>query len=206
MAWSVAPSRDKLTETERNTMNRDTVISTLTNPKAVGYVDSVRPIFKEIPHLPLKVKEILVQIIPWLAILGAVLSAIAGVQYILLAFGIRQVIDPVGSDAYLLIVGILSLVAAYIAFLSFPLLKERNYTGWVLLFWSTVLSVLMSVISLLFNMASIIGVLISAAVGFYLTFEIEELYTASGKVAAKVSETAETVKNTTKAAKKSAKN
>jgi uncharacterized membrane protein YuzA (DUF378 family) len=182
-------------------MNREKVMNLLTNAKAMSYVDMLRPVFKDLPHLPLSVREILVKIIPWLAIVGAIIGAIGGLQDLLAAFGISRVDKMVGSSSYLAIIGIANLIAAYIAFLSFPLLKERNYNGWLLLFWSTALSVVMSLVSLVFGIASPVAVIISALIGFYLTYEIESLYTTSGKASAKVTETVETIKDTAKSVK-----
>ncbi|MDQ5951371.1 MAG: hypothetical protein QG639_648 [Patescibacteria group bacterium] len=186
-------------------MNRETVISQLTSPQATNVIDSLRNIFKDLPHLPLKVREILAQIIPWLAIVGAVFSAIGGIQDILIAFNIGPTVFDYGNPVYWLVIGALNLVAAYVAFLSFPLLKERNHTGWVLLFWGAVLSVVMSALSLFFNTSLLFGFVVSTAISFYLTFEIESMYTATGKVAAAATNAVEKTTNPAKTTKKSTK-
>lgn len=177
-------------------MNRDTVIAKLSSTQAQGYIDSVRAIFKDLPHLPANIREVLAKIIPWLTIVGAVLSAISGALNIFVAVGVTSTDPEVlpRSDSELIILGLLSLLSAYISFLAFPLLKERNYSGWILLFWSSVLSAVMSLVTLFFGDTSILGVVLGTAIGFYLTFEIESLYTVSGKTAAIVSEVTGSVK------------
>lgn len=185
-------------------MNREKVVSFLTSPQATSYIDSVRSIFTSVPHIPYKVKDILVQIIPWLMIVGAILSAINGLEEILYAFGVNRIGNFVDNDIYLFLSGVLDLVAAYIGFLAFPLLRSRNYTGWVLLFWNTVLSVIMSALTLLLGLYAVLGVVLTAVIGFYLTFEVEELYTLGGKVPSAATEmTEKTAKKITKPAKKS---
>lgn len=201
----MATCRDTLTGTDWIIMNRETVIAQLTSPKATNFIDSLRNIFKDLPHLPLKVKDILVQIIPWLAIVGAVVSAIGGVQDILLAFNFGASAYSYGNPTYWLIFGVLNLVAAYIAFLSFPLLRARNYTGWVLLFWGAVLSVIMSAITLFVYRNIVVGFVVSTAISFYLTFEIESLYTTAGKMVAKTTEAVSDISKAAKSTKKSTK-
>lgn len=175
-------------------MNRETIISQLTSSQATKIIDSLRKFFKDLPHLPDNIREFWVKITPWLAIIGAAFSALNGVHYILMAFGVRAPGYNFDNPIYWLILGVFSVVSAYIAFLSFPLLKERKYDGWVLLFWQAAIAVVMSAVSVLFGISHIITVILSALIGFYLTFEVESLYTVAGKVSAKVTEVTKTAK------------
>jgi hypothetical protein len=183
-------------------MNRNAILTKLSSPQVTRLIDTLRPMFSSLPHIPVKVREFWVKIVPWLAIIGAVFGAIGGVQDLLLAFGINNLIVDYGTPAYWLLIGVVNLIAAYIAFLSFPLLKTRDYTGWILLFWGCILSIAMSLVSAAFGVTSIVTVVITAALGLYLTFEIEEFYSAGAGPVDKTEKVSKTAPDSNKSAKK----
>ena len=162
-------------------MNRDSVVQYLTSAKMLSYIALGRAIFKDLPHIPQNVKESLMKIIPWLTIIGAVLMAVAGIEHLMFAMGVRAIRILFGSSTYWVLTGVLELVAAYIAFLAFPLLKEKKYNGWVLLFWNCVLGLVMSVVTLAFVLGNLVGAVLAAAISFYLVYEFEPLYKSSMK-------------------------
>lgn len=164
-------------------MNRDTVIKQLTSTKAQSYIDQVEQVVKGVPHLPKVITDVIVSIIPWLVIVSGIFSAIYGIQYILYSFSLQDIAVVAGiSPAYWLIVGVQHIVSAYLSILSFQLLRDRKYTGWVLMFWNMATTVITAVASIVFVPGSLIASLITLAVGIYLTFEVKPYYTGEASV------------------------
>jgi len=131
-------------------------------------------IFKNFPAFPDNVKEILVQIVPWCALIIAVLGGFAflgliGVGSAVSAAGIG--IDSYGS-AWQMWVNIIALgVMAIMAVLAFSPLRNRQKKGWNFLYYIELVSVVSSIISL-----SIVSGIIGFLIGFWVLFQIKEKY------------------------------
>ena len=167
-------------------MNTDQIVKTLTSKQYTGIVDQLRPIFKDVPHLPAGVTNFLSMILPWLVGLGGIVSVISGIDLILnsFGFGINWWAQMIGfSPSYFLVSGILQLVAGAVALIAFNPLKNKLKTGWFLLFWGMVISLVQSVagIILMPNQVGtdVVGMVIGLAIGLYLFFEIESEYKKS---------------------------
>lgn len=163
-------------------MNRESVLSFLSSSRFTSVIGSIRPTFQKLPHMPAAVTEILVRIIPWLALVGAILNTLSGLQYSMSAFGIGTSSLGSSNSVYLLLYGVLSLASAYIAFLSFPLLRQRSHLGWVLLFWGVCLSIIITALTLLVTAQVTAWFLVSIALSLYLTFELETFYSSESQV------------------------
>lgn len=152
-------------------MNRDQVVARLTSAQAQKYIDQVGSVFKNIPHLPKAINDILVQIVPWLVAIGGVMGAVNGIQYLMYAFGVRtMILLPGVSNAYWLIVGVQQLVSAYLSFLAFPLLRAQSYNGWAILFWNAILMAVVSVLIIFFIPASLEHQLMPLSLYHYSSF------------------------------------
>lgn len=128
--------------------------------------------FKKAPHLPSNIREVLVKIVPWFALVFGILGIIAGLGVV----GIAPIglVDSVGTSAFLMISGVLTIVAYVLMLMAFPKLQKHQYAGWRLLFWSQVVSILASVVGM--TPGSILGIIIGALIGLYLLFEIKSYY------------------------------
>jgi hypothetical protein len=135
-------------------------------------VDSMGDFFKKAPHLPANVREILVKIAPWIALVFGILGVIAGLG----AVGISPVaaIGGVGNSVFLIVSGVLTIVSSVLMLMAFPKLQKHQYGGWRLLFWSEIVSVVASLLGI--TAASILGAVIGALIGFYILFEIRSYY------------------------------
>lgn len=131
---------------------------------------------KKAPALPQNIKEIIVKIAPYLAIISVIMT----IPAILLIFGLGSLattLAPLGGIpsvatlptmwlSMLLLIPVVILEA-----MAIPGLFARSSKAWQYMFWAQIVSVISSLVQ--FN---IIGALISAIIGFYLLFQVKSLY------------------------------
>ena len=125
--------------------------------------------FKKAPMLPKGGREMVVAITPWIALIFGILGVLAGVG----AVGISPLALFAGFNASttVLISGILMLVSSVLMLMAFPKLKQHHMGGWMLLFYSEVISIVSNVIRV-----DLVGALIGGLIGFYLLFQIKSYY------------------------------
>lgn len=127
--------------------------------------------------LPMGLKEFIATVSPYLVIISAVLA----LPLIFLALGLSAVVTPFAMmGGYGLgygwgYAGIVSLVVAVVTLvievMAVPGLFKRSKASWRLVFYATIVSLLGSLLS--FN---IIGGIIGAIIGWYILFQVKELY------------------------------
>lgn len=137
-------------------------------------VTKLEDINKGLPALPKNIKDLLVMLAPWFALVAGIL----GVFGILSAFGLMSVFGGLGLAmgmnsgfngifyVYLLV----GLVTSVLDLMAFPSLRMNKMKGWNYLLWSEALSLVVNVVS--FN---IVGVLFSL-VYLYLLLQIKSYY------------------------------
>lgn len=130
--------------------------------------------FKKFPPLPENVKDILVKIAPWLALVFGVL----GVLTSLAATGLMAALSPVmvlgggvGAATGGVVGAILALVSSVLMVMAFTGLKNRKIAGWKYSFYSQLVSVVASVVAL-----NLVGAVIGGVIGFYLLFQVKSYY------------------------------
>jgi hypothetical protein len=136
--------------------------------KATDLIAALEKFYKQVPNLPVNIREILVKIAPWLALIFGILGVIVGLG----ALGLSPVALLGGLEASVMVLatGAISIVASVLMLMAYPKLMKKQYKGWELLFWSEVVSVVSAVLTI--SIGSILGVLI----GFYLLFQIKSYY------------------------------
>lgn len=151
---------------------------------------------KKAPYkLPENFKKGLVTAMPWLALIGGILSLLG-------AMGVYQLVTVASSwigvanelsNAYgysgysssfgpLLWLSLaLLVVEAVVSFMAFSPLKENKKRGWDLMFWLSLLNVAYAVIYLIAapNIMQFIFSLLGSAIGLYLLFQIRSHYTGA---------------------------
>lgn len=165
--------------------------------------------FKKAPQLPEDARKGLATALPWLALIGGILSLIGAWniyrlatiadQYlsgIYSAFGYTSPIVGVTATAW---VGIVVLVVqAVLLLVAFPALRSGKKSGWNMLLWADLALLVYTVVTDLFggyvNFGGFIMYLVGTAIGLYLLFQVRPLFTggAAHAVAAKPSEPKET--------------
>lgn len=129
---------------------------------------------KSVPGLPENIKELIVNLSPWFAVISMLMLA----PLILAAFGISAIALPF---SYLggLNMGFgytLSLVFSFgmiiLELMAIPGLFKRKESAWRLMFYSTLLSLIQQLFRL-----NVVGLIISGLISFYFLFQVKSKYT-----------------------------
>lgn len=138
--------------------------------QVVGYMEDA---YAKLPSLPVGAKEFVVTITPWLSVIFGLLLVLASLS----AFGVLAVFSPfatyakgAGFAGALLLVAVLGIAQGVLMMVAFPPLRRKAMKGWTLLFWSEVVGLVGSVLSI-----SVTGV-IGALIAFYFLFQIKSYY------------------------------
>jgi hypothetical protein len=133
--------------------------------------------YAKLPALPKGVNEFIVSVAPWLALIFGVLAVFAGLG----AFGVLTALSPVaavaGAGQYAfagLLAAVVLLVQGGIDLWAFPSLKARKEKGWNLMFYSLLLGVVSSVVTL--NVGSVVGGVVGALIGYYFLYQVKSYY------------------------------
>ncbi len=157
--------------------------------------DSMAGAFKSAPKLSDSSRESLVNIWPWLALIGGILQALGAywlfswartansfVDYannLSRAFGGEEVVSSRWSFWVWVALAVL-VVEAVLLLMAYPKLKRREKGGWDLLFLTGLINVVYAVVSLLIDgrggFGSLVFNLIISAVIFWLLFETRSKY------------------------------
>lgn len=128
---------------------------------------------KKAPQLPANVKQIIVNLAPWVTLIVLILA----LPVILVFFGLATVLAPFGILAegarygYSLVGSLVLLVALVMEALAIPGLFARSRKGWRLVYWATLVTLVSSLAE--FN---VVGGLLSALIGLYFLFQVREYY------------------------------
>lgn len=154
---------------------------TATNMNMDQYIKMLEEWFGKLPALPANVREILVKIAPWIALIFGVLGVLAGVGALLALLGVTAFVGSMapmamapelGLFAVLGIVSVvLGLVSSVLMLMAYPGLKAHRLAGWRYLFYSEVASLAGALVAL-----NLIGLVVGALIGFYLLFQIKSHY------------------------------
>ncbi len=130
---------------------------------------------KKAPPLPSKAKETLVQLAPWLVIIGIVLSVPAVLA--LFGFGAFMSAVPFGAMAmagaapmYLLSIAFL-VASMALQGMAIQGLFARSYKAWRLLFIAALVNGVYQLLT-----GNISGLIIGWLIGFYILFQVKEYY------------------------------
>lgn len=128
-------------------------------------------------QLPVKAKEVIVQIAPWVTLIIVIISLPA----VLGLFGVGSMMT--GAGAYFgITLGtryylglIVLLIQIIIMALSISPLLKRQAKGWKLVYYSELISFVYALVSS-YALGSIIWALISLAIGMYIIFQVKSYY------------------------------
>ncbi len=147
-------------------------------------------VYEKIPYkLPKVAREWIVQYGPWIALVGGVIAILVVVPMLfaamavttttnvaLAAYGIAPVVA--GPMYYLSLIVLAAQLV--IMFMAIPKLLKRARQGWLLMFYSSTISLVYTVCNTFsygyFGFGTLLGGLIGAAIGYYLIFQIREYY------------------------------
>ena len=132
-------------------------------------IASLQDFFAKAPHLPAKWREIIVTVVPWLALVFGILGILGSIS----ALGLSPVavMGGVQSGYEMFVVGIAGILSSLLGLLAFPKLRVRAYQGWRFLFFAQVINVVASVVTL-----DLLGAALSFLIGFYFLYEVKSHY------------------------------
>lgn len=135
------------------------------------------PYYAKLPSLPKGATDFIVSVVPWLALIFGVLALLGGIA----AFGLLSFFSPLaavsGAGQYALtglVASLILLLQGIIELLSFSPLRNRRESGWNLVLFALVLSVVSSIFYL--NVFSVISSLFWALVGYYFLYQVKSYY------------------------------
>ena len=128
---------------------------------------------KKAPALPEKAKEILVNILPWLVVIGVVLGGwgllmLSGLTAGLTSMGMMNVYS---SSSFGIVYQIITLVILVVEVMALPGLFKRQAQGWKFAFYAT----LIGLVAGLFG-GNLVSSLVGTIISLYLLFQIKSFY------------------------------
>ncbi len=121
-------------------------------------------------QIPDNIRELLVKFGPWIALVLLVLT----LPLVLLALGISTVLIPFAGVGYatgFTYVTIVVILQLGLLIAALPGLFARKMSGWTLLFYSQIVSVLSSLLQ-----GAIVGALLGGLISMYILFQVRSLY------------------------------
>lgn len=134
-------------------------------------------------QIPVKGREVIVKIAPWVILIVAALSlpaifAVFTVGSLVGGMYGAYVMATVGPMYYIAI-AVLVVQVLLMALSIMPLMK-RQRNGWLLAFYSSTISLVYTVVNALssgyFNLGSLVMGLIGATIGYYVLFQVRSYY------------------------------
>lgn len=148
------------------------------------FVKPLENAYAKAPELPAGVKDFIVMVAPWVALILGVLSVL-GFAISLLGLGALGVLAPLAGTTTIsfagigLITTVLALVSGVLLLLAFRPLQRKQLRGWNLLFWVLVVGLLSSaVVNTLFYF-SLSGIAVSLVwflIQLYFLFQVKSYY------------------------------
>ncbi len=148
-------------------------------------------LFKDLPNLPDNIREVLVKVWPYLALIGGVLQLLAAWGlWSLFAYSDRVTnfasnysVTPTGYSTFdrtvIFIALVVLAIEAVILLMAYAPLMKRSKRGWDLIFIVALISLVYAVLQIFMfgsGIGGAIGSLIGSAIGLYLLFQIRPKY------------------------------
>ncbi len=149
-----------------------------TNSNPLGSLEETLDLYfgKKAPGLPEGVKGFIVMIAPWLVLISVILS----IPALLALLGISSLVMPMygmmgygyfGGGAMWSVSMVLLAVTVVLEALAITGLFKKTKSGWNLIFYSVLVSLISNLITL-----NLLGFLIGGLISFYLLFQIRSYY------------------------------
>lgn len=164
------------------------IISVFSHPMIKKLDSELVKIFENAPHLPKKVVDVLVKVLPYLALISGLvlisggLRSVFGARSFLNTFVFWKTISPI----YFYTIGLLQIIAGAVSVAAYQPLKNKKLEGWFALLGLTILELLMNVISVIFLNNGIFGLLLGLLISLYFIYEIKGSYLPNKIVAKKI--------------------
>ena len=138
-----------------------------------GLIGAIEPINEKLPALPESAKEWIVKALPWIIIIASILMlpAVFAIFGLGAMFGTLGVLAgyTVGFSYYL--IWAISVVMFVMQLSAVKGLMSRRISGWNILFYVSILSVISGIVS-----GSLFSAIIAVVIELYLLFQIKSYY------------------------------
>lgn len=192
---SKSTSKEKASSAEQRADSAAAVVSAKLSGPLAPLEKSLDNVFgeKAAYKLPKNAKDVLVKIAPWLTLASGVLGILSAISLWRAAHYVNEWVDyanqisasfggptqanKLGLFFWLSLASLL--LFSVLAFLAFPGLKNRKKTGWNLVFYSALASLVLSVVSLFYEgggFGSFLMTGLASALGLYLLFQVRSYY------------------------------
>lgn len=139
--------------------------------KSTDWQQTLEDFFMKFPSLPKGGRDFLVKLAPMFALVFGVL----GILFSIGGLGIVGVLSPFmmmgGYSGGSLLSVLAYLVSSVLMVVAFSGLRKKKLQGWMMLFWSEVVSFVGALLAL-----SLIGGVVGAVISFYLLYQIKSYY------------------------------
>lgn len=139
-----------------------------------AYVKMLEEWFAKFPPLPDQAKDVVVKVMPWIALVFGILGILGFVA----ATGLLSMMSPfmmlgggLGMTIGGLLSGLLGIVGSVLMLISFSGLKSRKIVGWRWAFYAESVFILSNLITL-----NLFGAVLSFLIGFYFLFQVKSYY------------------------------
>jgi hypothetical protein len=122
--------------------------------------------------LPIKAKETIVKIAPWITLIVIVLSLPA----IFALLGIGSFALGIGAMSSRYYIGVIVLIIQVVLMImAFPGLQKRQIKGWKMVYYSDLVSAVYALFSA-YSFGDLIWSLLGTCIGLYLLFQVKSYY------------------------------
>ncbi len=128
--------------------------------------------YVKLPKFPKGLNNFIVSVSPWLALIFGALAISAGVLSLMSPFAV--IVGLHGYAVTVFISLIILLVQGVIELLAFSPLRGRKIRGWNLMFYSLMLSLISSIVTL--NVFSVLNSILGVLIGYYILYQIKSYY------------------------------
>ncbi|MFA9288938.1 MAG: hypothetical protein ACEQSA_03600 [Weeksellaceae bacterium] len=153
----------------------------MTTSKQTGFADLLTTLDKTLteylvdkaPALPTNIKELIVKLTPWLTLIFLILALPA----LLFLFGLGSFLTPLaflggaGEGTAYIITMVFSLIVVILEAMAIPGLFNRTRTGWMYLFYATLIGGVQNIVT--FNIG---GLIIGTLLSLYLLYQVKTYY------------------------------
>lgn len=139
-------------------------------------------LFANAPHIPENGRKVIVEYAPWVVLIFGILGVIGALSLFRAARGLSAISEymPQSYSMEFMISIAISLLATALLLMSYPGIKAHKKSGWNLVFYSQVVGVAGSVVSVVmggYYSENLIVSIVVAVVGFWILFEVRSYYT-----------------------------
>lgn len=132
-------------------------------------IKNLEGFFAKAPHLPKNWRDVVVNVVPWLALVYGILRILGGIST--LGVSPSAALGGLNNSYVFIVAGLASIISGVLSLMAFPHLRAQVFRGWQLSAYALVVNIIIPVVTL-----DLLGAVVTFLVGFYFLFEIRSFY------------------------------